>query len=346
MTRIFKLFTNIIPVRGAKRSTLCDLQRGRIKLIPNSLYDILADYRDQPLTDILAAHDEENHAVIEEYFRFLLEDEWGFLCADPERFPAISLEYDAPHHIANAIIDVDQHSHHNYVDLCRRLEDLGCRGLQIRVYSPMDFTWLEQVLADFASSRLRNVDLWMPDHPSLDDETVIGLLRRHPRVYRLVLHGSALADVTATGPSKTMGLLVRIPEVIDGEHHCGHVDRSYFISELYTFAEASQWNSCLNRKIAIDKRGFLRNCPSMNAHFGRADTKAWREVIDSPEFRAVWSISKDQIEVCKDCEFRYVCTDCRAYAQDDRMYGKPAKCHYDPYTAQWQDHHTPAVMPV
>jgi hypothetical protein len=55
------------------------------------------------------------------------------------------------------------------------------------------------------------------------------------------------------------------------------------------------------------------------------------------DFAALWSINKDQITVCKDCEFRYVCTDCRAYLLDaGDLYSKPSKCTYDPYTAEWR----------
>ena len=49
-------------------------------------------------------------------------------------------------------------------------------------------------------------------------------------------------------------------------------------------------------------------------------------------------IQKDQIAVCKDCEFRYICTDCRAYKEDpEDDYSKPLKCGYDPYTGVWSE---------
>jgi hypothetical protein len=42
--------------------------------------------------------------------------------------------------------------------------------------------------------------------------------------------------------------------------------------------------------------------------------------------------------VCKDCEFRYICTDCRAYLEDPyNEYSKPLKCGYDPYTGEWSE---------
>ena len=45
-----------------------------------------------------------------------------------------------------------------------------------------------------------------------------------------------------------------------------------------------------------------------------------------------------KIHVCKDCEFRYICTDCRAYIEDPNdILSKPLKCGYNPYTAEWSE---------
>ena len=42
--------------------------------------------------------------------------------------------------------------------------------------------------------------------------------------------------------------------------------------------------------------------------------------------------------LCKDCELRMVCTDCRAYTTDPSdMYSKPLKCGYDSYTNNWEN---------
>lgn len=346
MTTVFKLFTNVIPVRGAKRSTLCDLQRGRIKLIPNDLHDILTQYQDQPLAEIQSHYDAVDQIIIEDYFRFLIEDEWGFYCEEPSRFPALDLTYEVPHHITNAILDVDSQSNHDFPTLAKNLEAVGCRGIQIRVFDSISTNDVEAVLVAFQDSKLRNLDLWIPAASDLDEPTLLALMRHHPRVYRIVLHGAEEAFVKACSPSQTMGLLVAIKEPLYSERQCGYVDRSYFTSELYTFAEAVHWNSCLNRKISIDKQGQLRQCPAMQQTFGAAESTPWLEVIQSPEFQEVWSVTKDHIDVCQDCEFRYVCTDCRAFTQDNQPLGKPAKCHYDPYTAQWQEQTVPAFMPV
>lgn len=47
---------------------------------------------------------------------------------------------------------------------------------------------------------------------------------------------------------------------------------------------------------------------------------------------------KDNIKVCKDCELRYNCIDCRAGHQVDNG-SKPVGCNYDPYKLIWNDEH-------
>jgi SPASM domain peptide maturase of grasp-with-spasm system len=126
-------------------------------------------------------------------------------------------------------------------------------------------------------------------------------------------------------------------EAIDSPRCCGRIHPGYFAIDLETFAEGQRHNTCLNRKISIDARGEIKNCPSMARSFGNLRDTSLHSALAQRDFAALWSINKDQIAICKDCEFRYVCTDCRAYLADERdLYSKPSKCTYDPYTAEWQ----------
>ena len=48
-------------------------------------------------------------------------------------------------------------------------------------------------------------------------------------------------------------------------------------------------------------------------------------------------LSKDHIEGCKDCEYRYACYDCRPDSNGADKYAKPWNCSYDPYKGEWLD---------
>jgi SPASM domain peptide maturase of grasp-with-spasm system len=79
----------------------------------------------------------------------------------------------------------------------------------------------------------------------------------------------------------------------------------------------------------------VENCPSMALSYGHINTTSLKQVVEKKGFKKVWEINKDKITTCKDCEFRHICVDCRAYTENPSdVYSKPLKCGYDPYTSE------------
>lgn len=76
----------------------------------------------------------------------------------------------------------------------------------------------------------------------------------------------------------------------------------------------------------------------MRESFGNIKDDTLVAAVEKSGFKQYWHLTKDQINVCKDCEFRYICTDCRAYLENpDDIYSKPLKCGYNPYTCEWEE---------
>jgi hypothetical protein len=51
----------------------------------------------------------------------------------------------------------------------------------------------------------------------------------------------------------------------------------------------------------------------------------------------LWSAKKDHIDVCKYCEFRYMCLDSRLpIKRKDKEWYFETECNYNPYIAKWQ----------
>ena len=335
---VFKLFANCIPVRGARRSLLCDLQTGRLKLIPNSLFEVLTEHKDRPPEDIKAAYQHQFDTELDEYFAFLVGQGWGFWCEEPESFPDLDLSYDIPERITNAVIDSDRSSKHDYVSLIDQLEDLGCKHIQFRFFDPVPLSEIEKVAEASRNRRLRGIELLAPFGPEFEDrEQLTEWCRRYPRIVAFTLTGAPAYLLEHTSPtSKFMGLLVYHPDKVHDHTCCGVIDKAYFTVSMPTFTEALHFNSCLNRKISVDAKGCIKNCPSLKQSFGHSRDTKLHEALESEGFQDIWSITKDRVSICKDCEFRYVCTDCRAVTEEDDPLGKPARCGYDPYTATWQ----------
>lgn len=52
---------------------------------------------------------------------------------------------------------------------------------------------------------------------------------------------------------------------------------------------------------------------------------------------SILNFSKDEVEGCKDCEYRYLCIDCRPDSITDNFYEKPWYCTYNPYEGTWMN---------
>jgi radical SAM protein with 4Fe4S-binding SPASM domain len=112
---------------------------------------------------------------------------------------------------------------------------------------------------------------------------------------------------------------------------------SFFISqELYE--RNRWWNSCWFGRAAVTSNGDVLPCVFARRQVaGNVKRKSLRKIILGREMLKLWRLSMDHIEVCKDCEYRYVCEDCRpwAYGLTDNLCAKSPRCTYNPYTGKW-----------
>jgi SPASM domain peptide maturase of grasp-with-spasm system len=334
MIERFRLFANCIPVRGARRSSLCDLQRHRLHLIPNALFDILTIHRDKTLDELCGIYGADGRSTLTDYFALLTQEEWGVWTQWPERFPDLDLTYSAPGLVDAALIDADAESQHDYESIVRQLDDVGCRWLHVRCYASAEVMKIDALLAAIAASGLRGVELTLRYSTGRTSDTVCGWCARDQRINGVLIHGAPDAHLE-WAPDTNIPIRY-IERIIASPEQCGWVHPAYFAINVRAFAESLAFNSCLNRKVSVTARGLICNCPAMGSTFGSVNDQPIRSRIELPQFRASWAIRKDDIAICRDCEFRYVCPDCRAHRTDPAdLYSKPATCTYDPYTAQW-----------
>jgi SPASM domain peptide maturase of grasp-with-spasm system len=331
----FVLFACVVPVKGAERSTLCDVQRENIFFIPNSLYEILITHKGKTLAAIKQFYNNEYDDTIEEYFSFLYEQEYIFFSNEPDLFPAMSLFWNEPFQITNAIIDVGTYFDNMHDVLLQQLILLDAVHIQFRSFTPRSVLFWQNILDNMETKRIISVDIITPYLKAFDFQICLDFIQQYPRVHSITIFNAPLMEAKELD---SMGNLLFTTQNITSAAHCGIIDEKYFSNHIKTFTESQHHNTCLNRKISIDSEGFIKNCPSMAHHFGHISEVKLEDVIKNPEFTKYWHIKKDQISVCKDCEFRHICTDCRAYIENpDDLYSKPLKCGYNPYTCEWAE---------
>jgi SPASM domain peptide maturase of grasp-with-spasm system len=332
----FKLYANCIPVKGAKRSLICDLQRNSFKFIPNSLYElIINDFQVFTLEELRGKYD---HEMLDEYIQFLENNEFGFWCSckDMERFPQLNLDWDFPAKITNAIIDIKDILH-NFQKIFTELSQLGCKYIQIRFYKNHQFEAFKEIVNVLEGSIIKSVQFVIPYWGSGIEVISKNIGKLSHRISFIIITGAPFEKIIKRDQFTNTNIFFIKKEFISNKS-CGVIDPKNFFPGLKLFQEAQKFNTCLNRKISVDENGNIKNCPSSSESFGNINITTLHQVIKNPRFTQKWNISKDEIEVCKECEFRYICVDCRVYLDDlKNIYSKPAKCKYDPYSTTFKN---------
>lgn len=329
----FTLFANCVPVKGASRSIICDLQKGGYYYIPNDLYHLLLGIKGKRVEEIYSLYDSSEWPILDEYFDFLHEKKLGFFDLEEDNFPSLNMEWDFPATISNAILDLDETTFKaiDYKKFFDELCILGCRCLQIRAFKNISKETLESILNFTINSRLREVRLVLKFENELIEYLKTTLLYKHKRIEQVIVFGNdkAFSDTILGIP------FIFLNRSLD-ESECGNICRNSFSVNLHHFTEALNFNTCLNRKISLDSLGNVKNCPSQQNGFGHISEVSLHEVILNEQFTQLWKLKKDDIEICRDCEYRYICTDCRIFIRNKQdKNSKPSKCTYDPYTATW-----------
>ncbi len=329
----FILFSNCIPVKGQKRSIICDFEKHTYFFIPNSLFDILKDDKEKTVNEIIEKYGKEFEKTILEYFEYLIQNDVLIKLEKNELqyFPPLNLKWDFPAHISNAIIDYNKDSNYDIENICKQLSFLNCKGVQLRMYNYENYTKLNIFLEFFDKHDINSVELLIPYTNKWSEKEFNNLRIEFPIIKQIIIHSAPHFHINNTHT------IIYLKQQIINSNYCGNINPNYFTTNIHLFTEAQNHNTCLNRKISIDVNGEIKNCPAMKKSYGNIKDTKLEESLDTEGFKDLWFINKDKIKVCKDCEFRYICTDCRAFITDENnIYSKPAKCKYNPYTAEFE----------
>lgn len=340
-TTIIKLYSNCKIVNGAMRGVICDLQRNRVHLLPNEflmLFSRTGSFID--IDSLKRDYSTEEFQLIMEYIEYVIDQELAFYLSEEEleRFPDLSNEWDFPSVITNCILDGMNELWYFDDDLIAQLDKLRCQYIQIRFYESATLEHLNDISKRIENSNIKSVDIILKSQ--LDyrfTDSVKNIINSNKKIRQVVMH-SGSANYVHVVSNNGHGGFFETTEKISSATHCGIIDSFHFSINVETYMESLTFNSCLNRKLGIDMFGQIKNCPSLNKSYGNIRHIKLTDCVNNATFQSIWNISKDKITGCKICEFRYICTDCRAYLEEPNdVYSKPLKCGYDPNTTEWSE---------
>jgi len=329
---VFKLFSSCLLVAGISRSLIIDSQRWKYYTIPNPMYALLKTYDGCSIQEVIRELGTTPEAlnILSEYFEFLFEQELIFECSreQAEHFGPLREDYEHPSQITNAIACIEEFEAFDLAGVLFQLTALGCYTLEFRINKAIPLSTLSKLLALCKTFELENVSLIL--QLDTDIKTLESYKAEFPFLNQVINYKQEFE-------SRESPDIIYTSKDLSQSNSCGLVQADFFTPTFQHYLESVNHNSCLNRKVTIDATGAILNCPGMREGFGNIRDTSLAEAINKPGFRKYWNITKDQVSKCKDCEFRHVCTDCRAYLDNPGdPYSAPLKCGYDPYTCTWE----------
>lgn len=328
----YYLYPNCKIVKGANQSLIIDLQKRELYSIENFYFNFL---NKQLISSLLinqyTGYDKEK---ILELVQFLIKHGLMYESKFKVPFKEIDDSWIYPHEISNAIIDFKDVTQFELAIEC--FNKINCECLQIRIFHNITIETLKQIVE--LSNNYNTINsiefTFSYFHPFFND--IVLSSKKVSTVYVFNWQFEKITSIDGT-------YFIYTKNEVYSDKSCGNISVNNFNIHLKNYTESVHYNSCLNCKISIDLKGNIRNCPSMPEEFGNIYTTPLQDVLANKNFKKYWRTTKDKIEVCKDCEFRYICTDCRAYTERTHTndagldVSKPLKCGYNPYTGEWEE---------
>lgn len=330
--KYFKLFANCIIVNGVNRSIICDIQLGNYIIISKVEKMLIESLSKTSIEDYLISSNSISKNHLDIFLKKLIENNIGFVTSTPECFPSINLNLVSPYKINDSIIELSSVTYKNINKILLSLSELGCQTIELRGYKYFDINKISKIVDSLKKTRVRNIEIYNCFNESISKDNYKVLLNKYPIINFIVVHSYNEGKETFEN-----GRLLFTNQIIDSKKCCGNITKDSFRINTAFYIESINKNSCLNKKISISEDGSIRNCPSINYSIGKINNTSILKALNDKKFTKLWNINKDKVNICQECEFRYLCSDCRAYIENPfDIYSKPLKCGYDPYTNIWK----------
>lgn len=313
MTKI--IAGNCIFVRGYKMNLIFDIQNQAWYHIKESEEEIISETLEKSIKEYLEAH--------------------GIILNIPDLllnyFPKINTLYQSPQICEGLIIDIDKSSKFYIPKVLQNLDYLNIFSLQLRFYDKPEFDYLKEIIESLDNFMIESLEIVIPySEDYIENFEKNDFLIKSSKVSQIIFHSMNPNTEFKKSSIKKINYSI---DLIKDDSYCGQISALNFSSNSKHLLKSLNFNSCLYKKIGIDVKGNIKNCPSLSQIIGNVNDNNF--VININSFKTD-KIKKDDIEVCKDCEFRHICMDCRAFTDSEkRPNARPSKCQYNPYISKW-----------
>ncbi|MGG8497420.1 grasp-with-spasm system SPASM domain peptide maturase [Tenacibaculum sp. TC6] len=344
----FVLSSSCKVVKGIKRSLIIDYLRNELYFISNEYYDLIHLLNRKKVDEIENKIDIDSRQSFIDFIDFLIINEIGFFTKTLEEYPIREEQYDDELVLLKDVIfEVDENnfSETMFIKLINEIDELRCNDLQLRFLSEYNLEFQKKILDIIDKTNINYIEIHFTYSEKVSIDNLNSLILKYSPLSHIYIYNSPKSEIIDLSIRKEVyyplhfGKLYFIQYPFNKGKCCGVINKENLNFEnINNHTDLEKNNGCLNKKVSIDSLGNIRNCPVMDIIHGNLKQTKIKDIIKQHTFNKFWKINKTQIDTCKGCEFRFNCTDCRAFIENPLdLYSKPLKCGYNPSTCTWKD---------
>lgn len=333
--RAFRYISNCPIVSGYRRACVYDLPRRVYEVVPLAFSEMMRSIDGSIDWEIWIAG-QSDPVVAQQYLEHALSSEYAVLIEPSlsEGFIGMDYEWRAPAQITNAVVDIDRSSVWGPSQV-QALRSVQCHYVQFRILERVEDLKVVEILNSFDRSHVDHIQLLLPGSYADDRDWMQTLLDQFPRLNSIRVYG-----VPQTSERYSDAIMRPIIWMGGSLDEYGPAKERMVIT-MTLFCESQEHHNYFNRKLYIAKDGAIGNAPESTGHYGNMneirDGQDMIDIVECPDFQKYWRVSKKMIDVCKECEFRYMCMDNRIpESRSLETWFHEKECPYNPYICKWK----------
>jgi hypothetical protein len=317
-----------VMTKGALFTTLANLNSGEYKVLPNIFVEVIIKSRTIAIEELELLYN--SNGQITNLLNQLHEENYGTFYMAPQKANKPVTDSNIYDNIilSNIVIDFSSLISEKFVDV---IEQLGCEAILISIYNIADNFF--DVLKKIENSEIANLQVVITEKCFSDKiRTFLMNLNKLSHV--------VITDSSCNAIDNNNVCLVQTTDSWGDLRNQKEMDPSFFVVNKRVYFEAKTASTYFYKKLYIDSYGNIFNSPSSEKLLGILTddiSKSIMNILNDDTYFESSLINKEKCDVCKKCEYRFMCSDRRtAIVRSSKELYFIDECTYNPYIGKWK----------
>lgn len=325
---MYKLYANCIVVDGYLRSVIYDLQLEDFDFVSREFSFLLKRKEGFSESDIVNSNLTDEFLVLKQKKYFFDTKNHSL-----DLFSDLSLDFSDSSRIGVLIINVSAWCRFSNLSLAQFVDEFNVKSVVFIDDENCEEFMLMALLNELKFTTVTTIEIILSfiekhdfDYSKLEED----------RISKIVIYGQKKESI-----QNHDNILVVYKHGSFDKRKLFHQHPNYFNVNKPLYLESINRNNYFSDKLYINSEGNILNTPEKQDVLNHLSLLSNNEdiypILESENYRELSFAKKDFCDVCRYCEFRYMCVDNRLpLKRNNNEWYHEIECNYNPFIALWE----------